>query len=293
MRMRRFTSPHKSLGFALASTGLGVLILTVTAVRAQGPQGGAGAGGATRPLVPMAASTLVLNPDAHYGETVSMIATVEQILSKTTFTVDQDQAKSTGKEILVIVPTLQAPVVLNSYVTIVGDVVRFDPADIARRARDYTLDLPPDAIEKFRGKPAVLATSVINVALTDLAKKPIPPMTPTELALSQIMKQVQPTSGALRTAVDGSNLETTKQNTETLRKGFTEVQSMFKTRGTADAIGWAGEAIKIMDSIDAAAAAGKWDDAKTAAASLTGLCTQCHTAHRERMDDGTYRIKGN
>ena len=45
-------------------------------------------------------------------------------------------------------------------------------------------------------------------------------------------------------------------------------------------------------TIDEAAAAGKWDDAKASATSLNGLCGTCHAAHREREDDGTFRVKG-
>ena len=41
-----------------------------------------------------------------------------------------------------------------------------------------------------------------------------------------------------------------------------------------------------------AAAAGKWDDAKSNATGLTKLCATCHAAHRERMEDGTFRVKG-
>ena len=37
--------------------------------------------------------------------------------------------------------------------------MRFDPAEIAKKARNYTIDLPPDVIEKYRGRPAVLATA--------------------------------------------------------------------------------------------------------------------------------------
>jgi len=242
-------------------------------------------------MVPLSAGSLILAPDSHYGENVSMTAAVEQVLTKTTFTVDQDKTKSTGKDILIISPTLQSPVTANTYITIVGEVVKFDPADIARRARGYTLDLPPDLVEKYRGKPAVLATSIVTPDLTDVAKKPIVPMTPEEVTFSGFMKQISPASTALRTAADGSNAETTKAQTAILRKNFTDVQAFFKTKNTTDAIGWAGDALKLMDSIDTAVGAGKWDDAKTGAANLNQLCTQCHTAHRERQDDGSYRIK--
>jgi hypothetical protein len=268
-----------------------VILVATIAVRAQQgpPQGG---GAAARPLVPAAASSIAQSPETFYGENVSMSAAVEAVLSKTTFTVDQNKMTSTGKDVLVIAPNLQSAPVLNSYLTIVGEVFKFSPEEVAKRNKTYTLDLAPELIEKFKGKPAVMAASVVDGALTDLAKKPIPPATPAELALSNTMKGVQTASTALRTSADGSDLAGVKAQADILKKAFTDTQAFFKTRNTADAIGWAGDALKMVTDAELAAAAGKWDDAKSNATGLTKLCATCHAAHRERMEDGTFRVKG-
>jgi len=268
-----------------------VILVATIAVRAQqGPPQGVGA--AARPLVPAAASSIAQSPETFYGENVSMSAAVEAVLSKTTFTVDQNKMTSTGKDVLVIAPNLQSAPVLNSYLTVVGEVFKFSPEEVAKRNKTYTLDLSPELIEKFKGKPAVMAASVVDGALTDLAKKPIPPPTPAELALSATMKGVQTASTSLRTAADGSDLAGVKTQADILKKAFTDTQAFFKTRNTADAIGWAGDALKMVTDAELAAAAGKWDDAKSNATGLTKLCATCHAAHRERMEDGTYRVKG-
>ena len=268
-----------------------VILVATIAVRAQQgpPQGG---GAAARPLVPAAASSIAQSPETFYGENVSMSAAVEAVLSKTTFTVDQNKMTSTGKDVLVIAPNLQSAPVLNSYLTVVGEVFKFSPEEVAKRNKTYTLDLSPELIEKFKGKPAVMAASVVDGALTDLAKKPIPPPTPAELALSATMKGVQTASTALRTSADGSDLAGVKAQADILKKAFTDTQAFFKTRNTADAIGWAGDALKMVTDAELAAAAGKWDDAKSNATGLTKLCATCHAAHRERMEDGTFRVKG-
>src|SRR5262245_59171102 len=90
--------------FALA----GAVLASTIAVRAQQGGGGAAppAAPAPRPMVAAAASSIVLNPDGFVGENVSMTCAIESILSKTVFTVDQDKATSTGKEVLVIAPNL-------------------------------------------------------------------------------------------------------------------------------------------------------------------------------------------
>jgi len=46
-------------------------------------------------------------------------------------------------------------------------------------------------------------------------------------------------------------------------------------------------------SIETALAAGNWDAVKSSAAALNQTCQSCHAAHRERQDDGTFRINPN
>src|ERR1043165_127223 len=172
----------------LAVLALAVLAGSIALRAAQGRGGGGGG------LVPITASTIAREPFAHVGENVSMMASVDSLLSKTVFTVDQDKSKSTGQEILVIAPTLATAPELNAYLTVQGEVIKFDPDDLAKKARNYKLDLSPEIIAKYKGRPAVLATAVINVGLVDLAKKPIVPPTPDEVALSGMMRSEEHTS---------------------------------------------------------------------------------------------------
>src|SRR5262249_58908255 len=92
---------------------------------------------APKPIVPVAASTVVNNPDPSIGEYVSLTAAVEQTLTKTTFSVDQDRTKS-DKEILVVAPTLTGAVDANAYVTVLGELVKFDPDEIKKKTKNYS-----------------------------------------------------------------------------------------------------------------------------------------------------------
>ncbi len=170
--MRRKNHNHHVGNVALA-VAFAMLIVTLAAPRAQQPpaagappQGGRGGGGAPAPapgtppkaLVPIAASTLATNPDPYYGEFVTLTGTVEQSLAGTLFSVDQDKTKATGKEVLVIARRLSNPVDPNTYVTVIGEVVRFDPEKIAAKGKEYAVQFPPEVAEKFKGKPVILAT---------------------------------------------------------------------------------------------------------------------------------------
>jgi cytochrome c556 len=243
-----------------------------------------------RSLVPVAASSLADNPDAFYGQYVAMSASVEQTVSKLAFTVDQDRRKSTGKEVLVLARFMAGTVDPNSAITVVGDVVRVDAEELATKSK-YTLDLPPDVLEKWRGRPAVLAANIVNSFGIDVTRRLPPPMTAEEEAHSAIMKQVQAANGALRKGIDGSDTAVTKQNTATLAKAFADVEAFWKKASKADATLWAQDARKAIAAIDKATSGGNWEAVKTSAGALANTCQACHAVYRERFDDGTYRIK--
>jgi cytochrome c556 len=261
----------------------------------RGAQPGQPAAPAPKPLIPVATNTVNANPDAYYGQGVTITAAVEQILSKSTFTVDQHRvpgavAPTKPTDVLVLVPTLQSPVDPKSYVTVMGELVKFDPAEIAKKAKDYKIDLPPDAIQKYSGRPALIATSVITEKFVDLAKRLPPPMTADEQALSKVMKQLPPAVAALRTAVEASKAEDANKNAAVLKQGFADIEAFWKPK-KPDATQWAHDARVKVEGIQAAIAAGKWDDAKAAVPAVQQSCGTCHNVYRDRFDDGSFRIK--
>jgi hypothetical protein len=283
---------------ACVAAGITILMASFTALHAQQPAAPAPAPASQKPLVPLATNTIAANPDPYYGEGVTVMAAVGDVLSKSAFSVDQRHVgQTTGKaakgptDVLVIAPTLNSAVTHDSYVTVVGELVKFDPATIAKKAKDYKLDLPPEAIAKYTGRPAVLATAVIDEKFVDLAKKPLPPMTADDVTLSKVMKQVGPAFTALRTGIDGANSDAATKNAAVLKQSFAETETFWKSKNKTDALEWAADARKQVDLIDHAVAAGKFDDAKAPAAALATKCASCHGAYRERLEDGTFRIK--
>lgn len=249
------------------------------------------AAGQQKPYVPLAASTLANKPEAYYGEMVTVTATVEQVLSKSAISVDQDKTKSTGKEILVLAPTMNGTVDLNTYVTVIGELMAFDPAEIAKKAKGYTLDISPEVVAKYKGRPVVLATAVVNNAGIDVAKKPIPPPTADDLALAKVMKQVGPANTALRGDIDKMDVALTKEHAGLLKRMFIETENFWKTKNKPEPTQMSRDAVKDAEALEAAVAAGNWDQARTHAGSLAQKCGGCHRTYREAMEDGTYRIK--
>lgn len=242
-------------------------------------------------LVPVAASTLAANPDQFVGMTVTLTAAVDQRFGGTAFSVDQDKGKSAGQDVLILAPLLNAPVEPNAYVTVIGEVVRFDAADAAARMKDAMPVLAADVSAKYRGRAAIIATSVINGAMTDLAKRLPPPMTPEELALSKVMKQVGPGFTTLRQSATATNGPDTAAQAAALAKLFGEAAVFWKTQARPDAIQWTEDARLASQALETAATKGDWDAVKTAVPKLQAVCGSCHGLYRERFDDGTYRFK--
>ena len=245
--------------------------------------------------MPVATNTIAANPDAFYGQAVTITASVEQIFSKSSFTVDQRRvgARAAPKQptdVLVLVPTIQRPVDLKSYVTVMGELMKFDPAEVAKKAKDYKIDLPPDAAAKYAGRPVMIATSVINDKFDDVAKRLPPPLNAEEEAFQKVMRQVGPAAAALRPAVDSSNAEVATKNAAVLQKAFADTEAFWKPKKAEPTL-WAQNARKEVEAVQAAITAGKWDDAKTHAATVAQACGQCHGVYRERFDDGSFRVK--
>jgi cytochrome c556 len=246
---------------------------------------------APKPAIPTAASSIADKPDMFYGQNVTVYATVEKQLTATAFTLDQDTKKSTGKEVIVLAPRLHEKVEPNTYVTVIGEVVRADAGEIAKRAKASAAGLPADVLAQHAGKPVILATAVITPSLNDLAKFIPPPMTPEEEVLDKAMKAVGQANGAVRKGVDGSNAEIVKTQTAILAKSFTDTEAFWKKRGNNDAVKIAQTARAAVDGIEKAAGMGNWNEAKTQMNTLGQQCQSCHKEFRERLEDGSFAVK--
>jgi len=294
VRNQEFTScsvrPRRPL--TLGSVALASLFISYSAITAaQGGQAPPAANTPPKPLVPVAASSVAANPDAYVGEYVTLTGAVEANLTKTSFSVDQDKTKSTGKDVLVLAPTLQKPAEANGYVTVIGQLIKFDAAEVAAKLKDYKIDLSPEDQARFKGKPVVLATAVINTAGIDIAKKPIPAMSADDLALQKIMTKLPPAQAALRKALDGKDLKLSSEQATILKTAFAETEAFWKAKGNTEAMNFAAEGRKHAEGILMNLDLSNVDAAKTSITPLGATCASCHGKYRERMDDGTFRIK--
>ena len=249
---------------------------------------------APQPIVPVAVTAVTAKPETFIGGTVTLTAAVDQRFGETAFSVVQGSAKASAgdtRDLLVMAPVMTAPVESGKYVTVIGEVVKFEPADVAAKMKEAAPQLAPDVIAKYRGRPAIVAVSVINHAMTDLAKRLPPPMSPEEQALSRQMKQIGPAFNALRQAVTAANGADAGAQASAMTRAFAEAAAFWKPRPHPDAIQWTEDAKKETAAIAAAAGRGEWDAVKASVTKTQSFCQECHGKYRERLDDGTYRFK--
>lgn len=112
-----------------------------------------------------------------------------------------------------------------------------------------------------------------------------------EKAFEAAMKEVLPASGSLRGNVGSKNADGAKTDAAKLEKIFKTSEDFWTARKTQDAIDWSKQAKEAAAAIGKLAAAGEWDKIPDEQKKIQATCTACHTAHREKLPDGGYKIK--
>lgn len=222
---------------------------------------------ALKALVPAAVSSIAAAPHAFTGQTVSVTASVDRVLSPTSFILDQNVKTSGEGEVVVIAGHLNAPLQLDAYVTVIGDVV-FE-----------------------EGRPAIRATAVIDSAMIDLTRRLPPPTTADEEAFDALMKRISRAFNASRQGLSAEGAPAVQASAAELRRAFGEAEAFWKKRDKPDALKWTADARTQADVLERTAAGGQWNEAKAAATALQQACSACHAAYRARQDDGSYRIR--
>lgn len=112
-----------------------------------------------------------------------------------------------------------------------------------------------------------------------------------EHELTGTMKTIGATNGGLRKTVAAKDGAETAASAEKLADAFEKVQAHFEEHHMADGVKFAQTAHQASMDLAAAAKAGEWDKASTELRTIGAQCQACHTAHREKLADGTYKMK--
>ena len=110
-------------------------------------------------------------------------------------------------------------------------------------------------------------------------------------AFEAAMKKAGKTMGPLKKALDVNNFADAKPGAQSLVEIYDITEKFWKERKADDAIQSSMTGKAAAAALLAAVAAEKSDDARAAFGKLAGTCKGCHEAHREKLEDGKYKIK--
>jgi len=134
---------------------------------------------------------------------------------------------------------------------------------------------------------ALLMAGATLAAQTPMAKMAIS----SDDDYSKAMKEVGTQSMTLRKSLASSSEADAAASAARLETIFKDVQAYWDNKKVDDASTAAKNAVAASQAVSKAVAAHDMAAANAAAQTLNGTCMTCHTAHRERQPDGTFKMK--
>ena len=111
-----------------------------------------------------------------------------------------------------------------------------------------------------------------------------------DTALRGAMKQVGPLVGGLGKKISAKD-SSAAGDAEKLQALFAEVRKFWEARSAPDAAEFAAKAAAEFGEISKLVKASDWDGAAGGQKKAGANCMGCHSAHREKADDGGWKIK--
>jgi hypothetical protein len=105
------------------------------------------------------------------------------------------------------------------------------------------------------------------------------------------MKETNAGFASLRKTVGAKNGPETAATADKLAGLFENVKGHFEEHKMTDGINIAQNAHEAALNLASAAKAGDWDKASADLKAIGGACQGCHAAHRERLPNGTFKMK--
>jgi cytochrome c556 len=142
----------------------------------------------------------------------------------------------------------------------------------------------------------VLSIACLSLALAvSLAAQATPTQAPgtiaTDADYSTHMKEIGQLNGMLGKAIKGGMAEDAAKSAARLEMLFKNIHGYWSDKKIADAAMAAQSILTALAEVQKAALANDLTAAETARAKIGANCMSCHTAHREKLPEGGFRIK--
>lgn len=130
---------------------------------------------------------------------------------------------------------------------------------------------------------AVLLITTVAAAAIVLAQSD-------ETPLRNAMKQIGPLNGGVGKKIAAKD-NSAVADAEKIKSLFGDVKKFWESRSAHDAVEFATSAGAGFGEVSKLASAGQWDEAAAAQKKIGANCMGCHSAHREKAEDGSFKIK--
>jgi hypothetical protein len=124
-----------------------------------------------------------------------------------------------------------------------------------------------------------------------LAALSLPLFAQDDAAFAGWMKSVGGGGRGLRAALEAKNGEEAATDAKKLQAVFVEVKGYWDKKGVADAAKMSATAADAYGEVAAMASAGKFEEASDSLKKASATCGGCHSMHREKAADGSWKIK--
>lgn len=105
------------------------------------------------------------------------------------------------------------------------------------------------------------------------------------------MKEIGQMNGVLNKSIKGGMADEAAKAAARMEVLFKNVHTYWNMKKVADATTEAEKAVTSLQAIQKALAANDMTAAETARATLASSCMTCHTAHREKLPEGGFKMK--
>lgn len=112
-----------------------------------------------------------------------------------------------------------------------------------------------------------------------------------EKGFQKHMKSVGQANKNFKGNFESKNAAAVEKDGAATAEAYKAMASFFKARKNDDAVKWSDDSAAGAAGAAVAAKAGDWDKVKSQWGAVGKNCKACHDKYREKLDDGSYKIK--
>ncbi len=112
-----------------------------------------------------------------------------------------------------------------------------------------------------------------------------------EKAFQKHMKAVGKANKDFKGNFESKNAAAVEKDGAAVAESYKAMAGFFKARKNDDAVKWSDDSATAAAATATAAKAGDWDKVKSEWSAVGKNCKACHDKYREKLDDGSYKIK--